>query len=630
MSAEPTRDRKLQHIAGGVPLDEVPGWAVLQRRLLHEIDHAVSPFLERYTTPEGSLIWHDRLPAPTRDGADDFYEPFFNWPLAYLMGAGRRLLELSHRQHRAITVQLTRLGYLKDEFERGYDAFHQGESLMFFYNLCMADPGDARLRDLAVRFAELYAGDQDGIDNYDPARRIVRAPHTGSEGPRWGYFDGEAVFPWRERMRPYGLPYRDVPGVRSFDDLKDPALARTMGEIMEDRMGRGDVVGNLAFTSLAANAFALTGEVRFRDWAIGYLDAWRERATDNAGLIPDNVGLDGAVGSQMGGRPYGGAYGWSWPHGFYSVAMAALVGATNGVLLTGDAGRLDIGRTVIDSVWARGEWREVAGLEMSLAHHWHGLLPETGAAFVVPYRWDDSGWFDHQPMAPMYPAALASFSGAPEDAERLENVRSAAGFDWTAVTNQRTKEDAGHEAPWFSWLAGQGDGYPEAIMGVALSQIARRLEQIRNDTTDPLENHIHHWQELNPVTTEALLQLTMGAPSPLYNGGLLHARVRHFDPIAKRPGLPEDVAALVESIDPQGVTLCLVNVGTREPRSVLVQAGAFAEHRFDSLEAEVCTATPGPVGSYAAPEPEISNRRADVATIACSSIWRRSVGCGFG
>jgi len=55
-----------------------------------------------------------------------------------------------------------------------------------------------------------------------------------------------------------------------------------------------------------------------------------------------------------------------------------------------------------------------------------------------------------------------------------------------------------------------------------------------------------------------------------------------------------------------------VNVGTREPRSVLVQAGAFAEHRFDSLEAEVCTATPGPVGSYAAPEPEISNRRADV------------------
>lgn len=45
-----------------------------------------------------------------------------------------------------------------------------------------------------------------------------------------------------------------------------------------------------------------------------------------------------------------------------------------------------------------------------------------------------------------------------------------------------------------------------------------------------------------------------------------------------RAGLPEDVAALVERIAPDGVTLTLVNVGPVEARTVTVQAGAYGEH----------------------------------------------------
>ena len=67
---------------------------------------------------------------------------------------------------------------------------------------------------------------------------------------------------------------------------------------------------------------------------------------------------------------------------------------------------------------------------------------------------------------------------------------------------------------------------------------------------------------MNPVATEALINLTLGANDPNGSGHgplPLHAQVRHFDPDRHRAGLAEDVAALVEKITPEGVTLTLVN-----------------------------------------------------------------------
>ena len=150
-------------------------------------------------------------------------------------------------------------------------------------------------------------------------------------------------------MARYGLPHYDIPGITQIEDLKDPALARRMGEAMEQRMSRGDVVGNLAVTSLVTNAYLLTGEEKYRDWVLEYTDAWIERARQNNGLLPDNIGLSGQVGEYIDGNWYGGLYGWTWPHGFYNVQMAAQVAASNAYLLTQDAGYLDLPRIQIGS-----------------------------------------------------------------------------------------------------------------------------------------------------------------------------------------------------------------------------------------------------------------------------------------
>ena len=139
-------------ITASVPLLEPPGWATAQRELFGLLDHAWRRFARDFTGPDGRLLYNDRL--TSRDGVDDFYETFFNWPQLYLLGGADDLLAASEHHWEGVTRQLTELGMLHEEYERGYDWFHQGESLLLFYFLCMAAPERWTAR--ALRFADLY------------------------------------------------------------------------------------------------------------------------------------------------------------------------------------------------------------------------------------------------------------------------------------------------------------------------------------------------------------------------------------------------------------------------------------------------------------------------------------------
>lgn len=41
----------------GIPLDAIPAWAVLQRRLFHDIEEAWRLFESRYTGPDGGILF---------------------------------------------------------------------------------------------------------------------------------------------------------------------------------------------------------------------------------------------------------------------------------------------------------------------------------------------------------------------------------------------------------------------------------------------------------------------------------------------------------------------------------------------------------------------------------------------
>jgi hypothetical protein len=561
-------------ITASVPVLEPPGWAVAQRGLFDLLDAAWRRFERDFTGPDGRLVYDGRL--STRDGADDFYEAFFNWPQLYLLGGADDLLPAAERHWAGVTRQLTELGLLHDEYERGYDWFHQGESLLLFYFLCMAAPG--RWAGRARRFADLYVDPAHG--NYDPRHRIIRRPHNGSDPAREGLFDGES-YPWLpEEAAMYGFP---------LDWLQPPGTR--LGEQMRARMGVGDTAVNLAATGLVLNALILTGEQRYRDWIAEYVGAWCARAAANGGIVPDNVAPDGTVGGLLEGRWYGGHYGWSWPHGWYSVGQAATVAALAAATATGDESFLDLVRPALDEILAQGKVMAFAEADSSLKSRWTAQLGSDidVPTLHVPFRFSDRGWFDYNPMLMAVPTALWHHCAAPADRERLERLRAAGGHDWRTVRAFRSKEEAGHEEPWLAFLAGDNPAYPERILAAAQAQVRHRLARMeRHRGQDVAEADIHLWQQVNPVVTEALVQLTWGGPQVLYNGGLQQARVRYYDAGAKRPGLPPSVAALVSRVEPEATVVDLVNLATETDHTVIVQAGAFGEHTIRAAGHTAC------------------------------------------
>lgn len=598
-------------VSASVPLLEPPDWAVSQRALFDLLDHAWRRFARDFTGPDGRLRYNGRL--STRDGVDDFYEVFFNWPQLYLLGGADDLLPASEKHWEGVTHQLTELGMLQDEFERGYDWFHQGESLLLLYFLCMADPD--RWSERALRFAELYVDPAKG--NYDPEHRIITRPHNGSDPDRQGLSNGDA-YPWLpSEARTYGFPLDwilpdDAP---SSPLSEDPRL----GQEMRERMGVGDTAVNLAAAGLVLNAWILSGERRYRDWIVEYVGAWRKRAEDNGGVIPDNVGPDGVVGGLHEGRWYGGHYGWSWPHGWHSVGHAACVAALAAATVTGDEDHLSFVGATLDTLLEQGTTMAFSEADSSLQSKWVAQLgPDIDTPTLhIPFRRNDEGWFDRNPVTPAVPVALWHHTAAPADQARLERIREASGIDWRTVRSFRAKEESGHEEAWFAFLAGDDPGYPERILAAAQAQVRHRLARMdRYRDLDVPEADIHLWQQSNPVVTEALVQLTWGGPQVLYNGGLQQARLRYHDGQARRAGLPPEVAALVTSIAPEATAVELVNLSPDRARTVVVQAGAFAEHTIASVRYTTCEddSWVGDMYDYGHGEPTVTEAEAPVGS----------------
>ena len=142
-------------------------------------------------------------------------------------------------------------------------------------------------------------------------------------------------------------------------------------------------------------------------------------------------------------------------------------------------------------------------------------------------------------------------------------------------------------APGSSTCKASSRTYPSLILENQYSEVLRRMDLIRNDDGDPETWDVHHWQDRNPVHTESLLQLTCGGPQIVYHGGPpAHPGLRYYDVIERRPGLPRDTAALVTAMDADTVSVSLVNIHPGESRSVLVQGGAFGEHRITTVQAD--------------------------------------------
>ncbi|MDF1513719.1 MAG: hypothetical protein P1S60_07920 [Anaerolineae bacterium] len=542
-----------------------PDWAVKQRYLMDLMNDAAVDYVDRYTRPDGTLIWRKEWPG--MDGSDDGYESFLTFPLLYILGGGEHLHELARQQWNAVTWQFTGYGQVYREYDAYYDWMHHGESSTYIYYLGMANPDHFVDRTRALRFAAMYMGEDPEAPNWDDEHKLIRSPINGSKGPCLE-MTAEDWVTHRPILANYLSPYEDVPG---FDhqnpltklDWKDDKIFGEILKRMNARMVPGDVPLNLNSTSLITSAFMYTGEEKYKKWVLEYLEAWQERTRKNNGIMPDNVGPHGIIGERMDGKWWGGYYGWRWPHGAWTLLEATMISGSNALLMTGDTSWLDLHRSQNDVLWSKRR--------------------EENGRIQVPFRHGEVGWFDYRTQQPRHYIHTHFLSQRQQDWDRIDE-RFPNRETWYKGSPRFGK--SGHFGPerWFGYIAGENPDYPKQVLEDTYTCMQQRLDKMDNDDWENLETwDVHHWQDLNPVVPEGLIQMAMGTPAAIYHGGLLHASVRYFDPQFNRPGLPDHVAALVESIDHDRIVVNLVNIDPLAGHEVIIQAGGFGEHNFTNV-----------------------------------------------
>lgn len=555
-----------------------PAWAIKQRKLMEAIDAAAPLFLEKYVHRGGTLRRHGKL--------DDDYECFNSWPLFYAMGGDERLLDWSLETWNGITRQWTyQHGQsVHREFVRHYDMLHLSEGYVGFQNFGLADPGIPENADRAQRFADFYLGEYPEADNYDKERRLIRSPMTGSGGPI--FTSGpDYVLIWGHASL--------YPVIEELEDgwEKDPERHAEIQRLYDQVVVRGDVPMNLAIAGLVAHAHILTGEEKYRRWVLDYVDAWMERTRENGGIIPDNIGLSGKIGEYRDGQWWGGFFGWTGRYSVWMIFHALITAVECAYLLSRDARYLEFYRSQVDYLLDRAIVRD-------------GNL-------LAPYKMGPEGWFDYRPMDPYVLSHLWHASMDLRDWERLERLRAgsrngphayayaespdppppgseewrpAGPADWNRVFDGLSgNKFVENEAAHLRFLAGDNPDWPEKILDTTYRQILENIERLRGDEYE------HEWRSQtvtaqNPVLIAGLGQMIMGAPFPCFNGGLVCARVRYFDAERRRPGLPEDVAALVEKLEGERTVVQLVNTSALDERQLIVQGGAYREHAFTAVE----------------------------------------------
>ena len=569
-----------------------PEWAKLERQIITTLNEVAPEFVARYTRSDGSIIWRDEW--PSMDGSDDPYEAFMYLALFYTIGGSEEVYELARKMWDSITLQWTEYGQIHREFDGYYDWMHHGEGYLFHYFFGLTKPESLIDRQRAARFAGMYTGKDKEAHNYDRAKKAMLSPLTGSRGPRQvvTHEDWETH---RTVLDDYLAPYEDIVKT-DFSTMRchwsDPEVYDDLIKKMNERMNRGDVPLNLNSTSLLTHAYMYSGDADLKQIMLEYLEAWMDRKDSNGGIMPDNIGTSGKIGEFNDGKWWGGYYGWRWPHGFMTIMEPITNAAMNAVLLTGDYKYLDLPRSQFDLIWS--------------------LRKEVDGQIKVPHRHFDAGWADYRLPSARHMIYLWTSSMAQEDLDRI--LALPRDNNWDAIyipgvsggekgTGRDTKHYIANTLPWFQFVQGHLPNYPVEILQANLELIKIQLRKMRSNTGNPRNwdsydpatadevvgldlrvpgYNIHAWQEFNPVYFEGLGQMVFGGPMHISHGGLQHGKVRFFDGKLQRPGLPPDVAVIVDGMDATTLSMQVANIGA-DTQELFIQSGTFAEHRFESV-----------------------------------------------
>lgn len=523
-----------------------PEWALLERELLRANTAACEEYFARYFDNNGWLLCVERWGGD--DGPDDAIENLSDWPQLHALGAPDVILQMYKKAWEGHLRQFTlaktkdvdfaRDGMYFKEFPVMFDWQHNAEGLTVFNLQGLSDPEDVAFGHRVRRYAGFYMNEDPGAPNYDPKHKIIRSLFNGSRGP---LLRKATALDWAGD--PIEVEHR-------FNLLHQE---RTFDEMLAHFVDYNDIVGdhplNLLATTLVLNAYMLTGDAKYKDWLLDYVGAWRERMQENGGVIPSNIGLDGKIGGATNGKWYGGVYGWSFSvkvpqtggTDHRNRAAAGFIGLMNAYMLTKDDTWLDAWRKQTDVINAQGKMID--------------------GKFATPRMYGDQGWYHFVP------------------GNYADHAMELYYESWKPADRKRVPDTG-----WLQYLEGKNADYPTQALRGDLARIRERVIGMRADNSTPDTRLSDNPMQFNPASIYTLVELMMGGINIGRLATVQHSRLRYFDPVAGRAGVPEDVAALVDSMTEDSVNVTLVNLSTVAPRTVVVQSGAYAEHEFTSLK----------------------------------------------
>ena len=511
-----------------------PRWATNQRLLLRENTRALRRFYEKYWDERGYLKCVERWSIV--DGVDDVMETCGNWPLLYALGASEDVLEMYKSAFNGHIEQYTtedieyapEWGVLYKEFITAFDWQHNSEQYGAFNQLTVADPTDKRFVERIRRFAGFYLNEglpQGAEPNYDFQNHIIRSAMNGSRG---ALLEMEPEY-WGHKWQEIGKRER----MRNWTRVK------------------GDTPLNLLATTLPLNAYIVSGEQKYREWLLDYIDAWCRRARSNNDIFPSNVGLSGKVGEHWDGRW------WDCWEGKWELFRGIRPALENAMLLTGDTGYMDVLRRQIRVLYENKV--NVKGKEYPPAYYdengWGGrgrYRRELTRLYLTEFREGDLRLIE-------------------QDLERRGGKRFSYGTGYFYHVD---------DYAWLYYVLGENPDFPQKMFESDIGRIRRRVRKMIDDESEDWKRRSDHAQALNPVSTYTLFNLICGGIGPLWQSTALLCEVWPYDPDRGRPGLPPDVALVVDSITADAIGVQVVNVSQTEPRRIVLQAGAYGENHW--------------------------------------------------
>ncbi|MEN3322826.1 hypothetical protein VP395_03740 [Mariniflexile soesokkakense] len=518
-----------------------PTWALLEQELLKANTAACKEFFNKYFDERGYLMAVERWGG--NDGPDDAIENVADWPTLHMLGASDDILILykkaweghlrQYTEAKTVDVPFAREGMYYKEFPVMMDWMHNGEGLRVFNLQGLSDPYDIDYQKRVRRFAGFYMNEDVEANNYDPEYKIIKSMFNGSKGPLM--------------RKATSLDWAGDP-IQIKNRFKAGHGESTYEEMLEHFKDYTDIIGdhpqNMSATTLAVNAFMLTGESKYREWLLEYVDAWLDRTKANNGIIPSNIGLDGTIGGSANGKWYGSTYGW----GFSPIVpqtgkvqhrtrvYRGIIGFCNAVLLTGDLRYINAWGDMLDKVNSNNK--------------------KIDGKIQYPHMYGDNGWY--------------AFSPEPVNWGALDC------YFFTCSSKDRARLGKNN---WISFLEGDNPNYPEEILRRDLDRIRNKYSNMLKDDSTPDTRLADDPMKYNPATVDALRELMLAGLDPGRGGAPLHSRLRYFDSVNRRAGIPSDTAALIDEMTADHVAVTLINLNQIESRELVVQTGAYAEHQ---------------------------------------------------